>query len=212
MGAFGEGPRRGAETGGGTYILPRRKGGLETPLVGRFSKENTRLVFAPPLWYDALVLICILAGIVLSLKNFMEGDHLWSFIFLLVLLAGIWGALSNERMVCDLRARTYARLEGQNFFQKRVTRGSMDELDAVVLMAENAPLQGQVIYRLVIYWKGMRQPLLVVERDPQRAPPGMPINYKAGRLLQRGSVYAQYMRLPFYDNSHLRGRSPVPVI
>lgn len=212
MGAFGEGHHRGFESGGGSYVLPRRKGGLETPLVGRFSRENTRLVFAPPLWYDGLVLLCILAGLVFSVTNFVGGDGVWAFISLLVFLAGIWGALSNERMVCDLRSRTYARLEGQNFFQKRITKGSMDELDAIVLMAENAPLQGQVIYRLVIYWKGMRQPLLVVERDPQRATPGMPINYRAGRLLQRGSVYAQHMRLPFYDNSHLQGRSPVPVL
>lgn len=203
----GEGQQRGFENQG-PYIIPRRKSGLETPIVGRFYRESTRLIFAPPVWYDALVLACIVGGVGVMAWCFMGGESWWFFIAILVAIAGFWGALSNERMSCDLRKRTYARLEGQRLF-KRVTRGSLDELDAVVLTAEEAPLQLSVIYRLVIHWKHQRHPLLIVDRERVAAVPGMPLNYGAQNILQRGARYAQALGLPFYDNSHIRGRAPI---
>ena len=140
---------------------PRRKAGLETPLVGRFGRENRRLIFAPPAWYEALVVIC-LAGwpVLIFLMLPSWGTLAWP-IGLAVGGAGLWGALSNERLVCDLTARTYARLEGQGL-RKRVTRGSLDDLDAIVLMSEVLPFSAgatrPVIYRLVLHWKAARQP------------------------------------------------------
>ena len=200
----------------------RRKGGLETPLRGRIVGENKRLIFAPPVWYDALVFGYILGG---PLAYFLvqsgvpipiisnPGVDLFACVG--VTLAGIWGALSNERMTCDLRARTYARLEGQSF-KKRLTRGGLQELDAVVLLAEEmlVPSLGgrTVIYRLVLHWKGSKEPLLVIERESRTLPPGAPINSGAGAMLQRGTRYANLLGVRFFDNAYFHSGAPVPVV
>jgi hypothetical protein len=197
-------------------IISRRKSGLETPLHGRFYREGVRLVFAPPLWYDILVAICIAGGAPSALAFFVSGGaDLDALLGLAVMGAGIWAALSNERMSCDTRGRTYARLEGQRLW-KRITRGSLSELDALVLTTEQfgVPLVrgGQVIYRLVLHWKGRKEPLLVVEREAHNLPIGSPINGRAGPMLQRGMAYAKALGIPFYDNSHFVSGSPVPVL
>lgn len=198
----------------------RRKGGLETPLQGRVIGER-KVTFAPPIWYDGLVFLCIFGA---PLAYFLGRSGVPVPIFsapvsgfwvsIAVCVAGLWAALSNERMACDLRARTYARLEGQSL-RKRITRGSLSELDALVLTAEEylpGALGHVVIYRLVLHWKGSKEPLLVVERESASIPTGAQLNYGAGRILQRGARYAKMLGVPFYDNSYFHSGSPVPVV
>jgi hypothetical protein len=210
--------RRGVEGAGGLWRW-RRKGGLETPLGGRFLGEAKWLLFSPPIWYDVLVVACIIGGPVMALLGPRFGWPIVGFqpnafwVGTTVCLAGLWGALSSERMTCDLRNRTYSRLEGQSL-GKRLTRGSLAELDAVVLYAEEYPvaLMGRtVIYRLVIHWKGNKEPLLVVDRESHSIGGG-PLNSGAARIAQRGTRYAQALGVSFYDNSYFHRPAPVPVL
>jgi hypothetical protein len=205
----------------------RTKGGLETPLRGRFAGEMKRLTFAPPVWYDVLVLLCLAFGVycglgVAGLASFQLFDVQASGVALIILavgvtLAGIWGLLSNERMSCDLRARTYTRLEGQAF-AKRVTRGSLNELYGLVLMTQDTMMPGfvgggrTVVYRLVLYWKGSKEPLLVVDRVSGSIPANVPLNAGAGAIAQRGYRYAQALGVPYYDYSHVNSPGPLPVV
>ncbi len=201
----------------------RTKGGLETPLVGRFFGENKRLTFAPPRWYDLLVVICLVGGLSLLLASFgiirmdvFEGyQEIVMFAGFAVALAGIWGAMSNERMACDLRARTYARLEGQGI-SKRVTRGSLNELHGLVLTSQEIPIPSiggrAVIYRLVLYWKHSKEPLLIVARDHRSVPFGQPLNAAAGLIAHVGQRYAKAMAIPFYDHSFVSSSGPLAVV
>ena len=214
MGAFGEYGRVGENQ---PAYVRRRKSGLEVPLVGRFYGENKLLVFAPPLWHDALVGACILGGAIytlLQLTNRMEVPG-GMFTTVAILLAGIWGAVSNERMVCELRNRTYTRFEGMGP-GKQTIRGNLNELDALVLTAEQyahgTGFAAPIIYRLVLHWKGQRHPSLVVEREQRSLPFGSPLNAGAGRMLAKGGRIAQALQIPYYDNSHMSGKSPVPIV
>jgi hypothetical protein len=176
-------------------------------------------MFAPPRWYDFLVIVCVVGGLLLSALAFIFGlplfiigpEVLW-WAALLVVFAGLWAALSSERMICDLRNRTYMRLEGQAI-GKRITRGSLHELDALVLLTEESPvgIGRTVIYRLVLHWKGQRLPLMVVEREERTIGSGQPLSVAAGPILERGVRFAQALAVPFYDNSHFRSPPPVPV-
>jgi hypothetical protein len=185
-----------------------------------------RLTFAPPIWYDVLVGLCLAFGVysglgVAGLVSFQMFDPQMFGATLLVLaigvtLAGLWAALSNERMACDLRARTYVRLEGQGI-AKRVTRGSLNELYGLVLMSQDTMLPGlgggrSVVYRLVLYWKGSKEPLLVVERVSGSIPLNTPLNAGAGAMAQRGYRYAQALGVPYYDYSHVNSPGPLPVV
>jgi hypothetical protein len=204
-------------------LVWRSKTGLETPIFGRYAKENTRLIFAPPRWYDLLVLLCIGGGSFLFLGSFLFASigifnylgGVATFTGLAVLLAGVWGALSNERLVCDLRNKTYARLEGQGFF-KRVSKGSLQELQGIVLMSQQIQIPGlsglPVVYRLVLYWKHSKEPLLVLARDERSIGAGQPINVAAGTIAQFGHHYAQHLGIPFYDNSHVNSAGPLAAI
>lgn len=139
----------------------RTKGGLETPLIGRFYGEMKRLNFAPPRWYDVLVLMCVAFGLYcgLALIGFAwigpltleEYGMPIAILAVGVTLAGVWAAFSNERLFCDLRQRTYTRLEGQGI-GKRLTRGSMNELYGLVLMSENQSLMGTFGSRWCTAW------------------------------------------------------------
>jgi hypothetical protein len=106
----------------------------------------------------------------------------------------------------DLRSRTYFRREGQGPI-KRSRRGSLVDLDAVVLYAENF-LGFSVIYRLVIHWKHARVPLLVTERQQSSITPGGPLNQSAGPIAARGLMYAKSLGVPFYDNSYFHSPAP----
>ncbi|MFM9873561.1 MAG: hypothetical protein ACKVQS_08880 [Fimbriimonadaceae bacterium] len=196
----------------------RSKGGLETPLAGRLWRE-TRLIFAPPLWYDILTYACLAVGAFMFLSS-MLGLPILLFppeILLwfgpLVFFAGLWGQLSSERMTCDLKNRHYARREGQGLF-KRIVRGPISELDAIVLLAERdvmAPtLIGQrIVYRIVIYWKNGKEPLLVIGTDYAIPGPGQPVNIGAAKLAYNGAQYARFLGIPFYDNSYFLSGEPL---
>ena len=136
-----------------------------------------------------------------------------AFIGLLVLLAGIWAALSNERIVCNIALKTYVRMEGQGL-RKRLIQGSFAELDAIVLLTEEIPVPmvggRTVIYRLVLHWKGAIQPLLVVERESHTVAPNEPLNAAATGISTRGQKYARVLGVTFYDNSYFLSPSPLP--
>lgn len=208
---------RGTEGAGAGFS--RWKAGLETPLEGRFWRE-TRLIFAPPVWYDVLTWGCLVVGALAFLSMFVwELDlvfrvvpgHVRIWLGPVVCLAGLWGQLSSERMTVDLKTRVYARREGQGAF-KRSIRGSLDEIDAVVAMTEVYPLSAisqVVIYRLVVHWKGQRQPLLVVAREQATLGPGAPLNSAAGGLVAKGARFAQAMGVGFYDNTYFASPAPL---
>ena len=215
-------PRRSEASGFGS----RFKVGLETPLRGRFVGENKKLIFAPPHWYEVLVRVCIIGGIVASLLSFLgiifqaEGYGFVRWVGLAVAAAGIWAYLSNERLVCDLVNRNYLRREGRGAFQRQ-SKGSLNELDALVLLAGHG-LPGKfmgplvpvnlVTYRLVLHWKGSRHPLLVVEQFDVDLPNGAPINHRAGHLVTLGSRYAASLQIPFFDNSYFISPDPLAPI
>ncbi|MBL8068073.1 MAG: hypothetical protein JNM28_06465 [Armatimonadetes bacterium] len=196
----------------------RSKGGLETPLVGRLWRE-TRLIFAPPLWYDILTYSCLATGAAL----FAMAIAGWPLLLLspeiliwtgpLVFFAGLWGQLSSERMTCDLESRVYTRREGQGLF-KQITRGSLADLDAAVLLADRnlmrSTLVGEpVTYRLVLYWKQGKEPLLVIGTEHVSLGPGQAVNAGAGRMAQTGAGYARILGLPFFDNSYFLSDGPL---
>jgi hypothetical protein len=196
----------------------RNKGGLETPLSGRLWRE-TRLIFAPPLWYDALTYACLAIG-AFAFFNALTGNSLLIFgpaVLIwagpLVFLAGLWGQLSSERMTCDTKSRTYARREGQGLF-KRIIRGPLSELDAIVLISEkelfSATLGGQSItYRLVLHWKNAKEPILVVGSETTLLGPGQPPNARAARIAQTGAMYARILGIQFFDNSYFFSAEPL---
>ncbi|MBS1709496.1 MAG: hypothetical protein JSS65_12350 [Armatimonadetes bacterium] len=191
----------------------RRLFGLETPLKGRFWGENKRLIFAPPLWYDWLVFGCVIGGFGAFLLGFFGlGDGYWGNVGVFVGFAGLWGALSSERMTIDLRQRTYWRRQGQGPF-KKLTRGSLDSIDAVVAQAHEQPsvsLTGRVvIYRIVLFWKGGREPLFIAERNESMLPFGAPIQTASQMTVAKGARYAQEMRLPFFDNTYFHSSDPL---
>lgn len=193
----------------------RRKVGLEVPLQGRLIGENRGIAFGPPMWHDFLVLACMMGGPVASILSILGLFPFMTWIGFAVGFAGAWGYLSAERMSVDLRARTYTRREG-NGPLKKVTRGRIDDLDALVMMSEQYPvptLAGRlIIYRLVIYWKNQREPLLVAARDEATISHTGPINAKAGKMIHDGARFARAMNLPFYDNSHFHSGAPLPPI
>ncbi|MBS1718466.1 MAG: hypothetical protein JSS72_12120 [Armatimonadetes bacterium] len=199
----------------------RRKGGLQPPVAGKFIRERY-LSFAPPVWYDLLVIACIVGGLGLALAGMRYPDLLGfgnedipKYAGGATFLAGLWAAFSNERMRCDLRNRTYSRLEGHGPF-KRVHFGHLQNLHALVLYSENYPiaLDGgrTVVYRLVLYWKGSAEPLLVVEQHYAPVPTGAPLNYSAGYMFQQGQRYAHALGIPFVDRSMVHSPAPLAVI
>ncbi len=209
---------RGQEGSGSSFS--RWKAGLETPLEGRFWRE-TRLLFAPPVWYDVLTWGCIAFGSLVFLSMVVwELDVVFRFIpgqvriwmGPAVFLAGLWGQLSSERMTVDLKSRTFARREGQGVF-KRSLRGSVGEIDAVVAMTEVYPFAAGfskvVIYRLVIHWKNNRLPLLVVAREQANVGMNQPLNLGAAELVAKGARFAQVMGVPFYDNTYFESAAPL---
>ena len=208
--------RTGAE---GRPLRQRGKIGLETPLSGRFWGENKRLLFAPPPWYQLLVAGCFLAG-ALVLASLLFPLPLIGPIFSFaigiwfgpaLIMSGFWAVLSSEYMLCDLRSRTYYRREGGAAF-RRGRRGSLAELDAVVLLTEELsvlPSSKVVIYRLVVYWKRQAEPLLIIERDQMLCRAGQQLNFGCGRLLALGQRFAHALGVPFYDNSQYASPKPL---
>lgn len=181
--------------------------------MGRFVGENRKILFAPPVWYDALVAACIIGSIVVLVFRWTVQRE-FDFIFLAVGMAGVWAALSNERLMVDLRNRSYTRREGKGIV-KRFFRGSLAEIDAVVLTTELYPLavatEQVVIYRILIHWKNQRQPVFVASRLQAQIPKGGPLNSRAGSLAALGQKYASALGVPFFDNSYFDSPAPIRV-
>ncbi|MCH8978654.1 MAG: hypothetical protein IH945_05355 [Armatimonadetes bacterium] len=204
-------------TEGAQNYRPRKKIGLETPLVGRFWGEDKRLVFTPPTWYQLLVLGCFIFGTLAGLGGlfgwgWVPQMQIGVWLGPVVLLAGVWALLSMEYAMFDLKARTYFRREGRGLF-KSSRRGSLADVDAVVLLCENYPysVAGRiVIYRIVVHWKHAKDPLLVTERTQAAIPPGAPLNHCAQPMAVRAQRYAGALGVPFYDNSYFHSPAPQP--
>ncbi|RYG38145.1 hypothetical protein EON81_04440 [bacterium] len=186
---------------------------LETPLYGKFQGER-RLVFLPPAIYLTLVRLCIGGGLLMFLYGtFFDVEFLypqwWQMIGLLVAAAGGVAAFALQSVTFDFREKTYSRRQGPGMFPKW-TRGRLEELDAVVLIAEpNSRLMaGGVTYHLMLHWKGVKEPPMVLQQDTRVLPGGMPLNYGAAQLLTIGGRYAKSLGVSFYDNSHFPSSNP----
>ena len=193
---------------------------IETPLFGRFYGENKRLVFAPPVPYQALVKGCLYGGPAMVVFGFIEaavGDGplypaWWQFTGLAVALAGVAALFSIAGISFNLGERHYSRRQGPGMFVS-LRRGQVSELDAIVLIAEpnSRMMPNGVTYHLVLHWKGQTQPIMVLQSDSRMLPPGQPLQLGAQQLLAQGLRYAQAIGIPFFDNSHFASKCPVPI-
>ena len=191
---------------------------LETPLYGRFGKENQRLVFGPTIWYDRFVNIVTGGGAFLLLDGLTGGlggrvsipitEEWCVLVGGLTLFAGILAHFSVVRISFDIKNGTYWRRQGPGILP-RLTRGTLKDLDAVVMLAE--PHTGSVTYHLVLHWKANREPFIVLQQDSRALYPGQPLQSGGGPLMQLGIQYAQSLGVKFFDNSHFPSRSPVPM-
>lgn len=202
---------------GGRPWVSRLKSGLETPLGIHFVREGSKIWFAPPRWYDRLLAACFVGGAFLVLSALFGWggtvffDPVWRlWTGLAVMLAGGWAALSNERMLCNVTDRTYTRWEGKGPV-KSVSKGSFNEFDALVLLAESTfgPTGPVVTYRLVLHWKGSKLPFLIVRQATFGLGQGTALNYSAGGLLREGQRVAQAIGVPFFDNSYFHSPEPL---
>lgn len=193
---------------------------IETPLFGRFYGENRRLVFQPALPYLALVRGTIGVGafmVFLGLFGsfFMElplYPQWWQSVGAMVGVAGVGAMLSLTSISFDLRERHYRRRQGASRWLTG-TSGSLNDLDALVLIAETIPgLSSQVTYHLVLHWKGKKEPPMVLQQDTRSLLTGQPLNSSVGPLLQAASAYANALGLPLYDNSHFPSPNPVRLL
>lgn len=185
---------------------------LETPLRGRFIRERV-LLFGPPTPYLLLVGVCLLIGLYFILTR----QPYWVFVGAMIFFAGIWGMSSLDWLAVDLRRGTYARKWGAGF-GARVHRGSVEQLEAIFLLAEERFVSvGAVVsggrsatYRIVLQWRGFLLPSLVVEQDYRSVPPGAGLEVGAAWLRARAESYARALRLPMVDHSSRHIANPVP--
>jgi hypothetical protein len=144
-----------------------------------------------------------------SLFGFFNKDFQFFWVGLAAFISGIWANMSLVRIRFDLKSRTYRRRQGPGLIP-RLWQGSIDELDALVVIAELSVIApGSFRYHLVLHWKQHKAPLMVLESEI-RASNGGP--QQGGQyLLSKATKYAMSMRLPVYDNSHYVQSCPVPV-
>lgn len=184
---------------------------LETPLFGRFLGENKYLIFAPAQEYLVLVGGCVLGGLAGGAWGAFERSTYFTGLGLAIFGAGIWGALSLQWISFNLRERVYTRRQGPGVFP-RTTRGSLKDLEAIFLLAEERLLLGrQVTYRLLLQWRERKEPPMVLQQDYRAIPPGQPLNFAAGPLYQLGIKAAESLQIPLVDQAHFPSPSPVPL-
>ena len=191
---------------------------LETPLGGRFLKENRVLFFGPPPWYMQLMWATVAAGsamVLFGLINIISssGDPIYfGGVGLMLLCAGFWAFGSLQRITFDMRTKTYRRWQGPTFLPRLYT-GAIEGLHSLVLMAEDrfSPTGRSVTYRLVLYWKNPREPLMVVQQHSVPLQPGMPINAGVQTIGSMGWEYAKALGIPFQDISQQHQPCPIPV-
>ena len=191
---------------------------LETPLFGRFQNEGSRLAFLPPDIYLAMMRGTLILGVLFILNGLtfvlqMVYPAWWMMIGTLLLGAGTLAAFSLHSVVFNVKERQYRRRQGPGMFPKLST-GTFDQLDAVVLIAEpNASLVlNGVTYHLVLHWKGNAEPSMLLQSDTRSLGTGQPLNAAAYNIQQVGIKYAAALGVPFYDNAHFAGKNPVPLL
>jgi len=191
---------------------------LETPLGGRFLKEGRILFFGPPPWYMQLMWATVGAGAAMALYGLFEiathGDNAFYFggVGFMLLFAGFWAFGSLQRITFDIRAKTYRRWHGPGFLP-RLYSGPLESLHSMALMAEDrfSPTGRSATYRLVLYWKNPREPLMVVQQHSVPLQPGMPLNAGVQTIGSLGWEYARALGIPFQDVSHQHQPCPIPV-
>lgn len=191
---------------------------LETPLGGRFLKEKRILFFGPPPWYMQLMWATVGGGIAfilwgLFLQVTQRGSPFYfGWVGVMLLMAGIWAFGSLQRITFDLRTKTYRRWHGPGFLP-RLYAGPLESLHSMVLMAEDKflPTGRTVVYRLVLYWKNPREPLMVVQQQSVPLPTNMPINAAVHAIGSAGWEYAQALGIPWQDISQTHQPCPIPV-
>lgn len=184
---------------------------LETPLFGRFLGENKYLIFAPAKEYLLLVGGTIAAGLVCTGWGVATMEFYFVFVGLMILFAGIWGALSLQWISFNLRERVYTRRQGPGLLP-RTSRGSIDHLEAIFLVAEERFLVSrQVTYRLFLQWKGYKEPGMVLQQFYFMLGSGQPLNAGAGPLFHLGSKAAQALAIPIVDHAQVSTPCPVPI-
>lgn len=195
---------------------------LETPLYGKYANEDRLLVFSAPTAYHGLVRGCVVGGgmgTFYGLLGFVGlteppiGTLWWTLTSFAVCLAGVFAAYSLVMIRLDLQTGAYRRRDGTGAFG-RTTSGPLSDLDALVLIAEpnSRMVQSGVTYHLVLHWKGVKEPPMVVQQDTRVLPPGQPLSAWAQPLRERGMRYAQTLKLPFYDNAHFASPNPVSLL
>ncbi len=182
---------------------------LETPTRGRFHKEERFLVFEPEPLYLMLVFACIGCGTAAFFYGMFVHDMWFLLVGLSVGLSGLWANLSLVRIRMDLKSRTYRRRQGPGFIP-RLWQGSIDELDALVVVAEASMIApGSFRYHLVLHWKHNRAPLMVLESEVRASPAGPQVG--GTMLVAKATKYASSMKVPVYDNTHYLSPCPITV-
>lgn len=172
-----------------------------------------RLLFAAPIWYEVLVSTCVVGGLALAYWAWQHPysfplfgvKGVWAIAWLAVAVSGLWAALSVDRLVVDLRQRTYERWEGSGFWLRRGS-GPLTAVDAIVMSAEHINHFGTVermVVRLTMYWVGHREPLMVLARKD------MAVRENISLMGRRGHELAQLMGVKFIDNSAHYSRKPI---
>jgi hypothetical protein len=191
---------------------------LETPLAGRFLKEGRILFFGPPPAYMRLCWATLGVGAGLILFGLVEqitqsgAPFYWGWVGVMVLGAGLWAFGSLQRITFDLRTNTYRRWHGPGFLPRLFT-GALENLHSLVFMAEDRylPTGRFVVYRLVLYWKNPREPLMVVQQQALTVPAGAPLNFAAQTLGAAGWDYAKALKVPWQDLTDRSLPCPIPV-
>ncbi|MFI5386360.1 MAG: hypothetical protein ACHQ50_09590 [Fimbriimonadales bacterium] len=183
---------------------------LETPLFGRFLGENKYLIFAPAKEYLLLVGACVAGGLACTVYGMAGQSFYFICLGLAVLGAGIWGAASLHWISFNLRERVYTRRQGPGLFP-RTTRGSLNDLEVIFLLAEQRLIAGHVTYRLLLQWRGHKEPPMVLQQDYRAIPQGQPLNFAAGSLYHLGAKAANVLGIPIADHAHVSSPNPVPM-
>ena len=183
---------------------------LETPTRGRFFKEERFLVFEPEPTYLTLVYLCIgCGGVGFTYGLLVMQDYGIAILCLAVFLSGLWANLSLVRIRFDIRNRTYRRRQGPGLIP-RLWTGSIDELDALVVVAEPSLIApGSARYHLVLHWKNNRAPIMVLESEIRVSPGNL--QYGGQHLVAKATKYSSSMKIAVYDNTHYASACPVTV-
>jgi hypothetical protein len=185
---------------------------LETPLFGRFLGENKYLIFAPAKEYIWLVGSCVGGGLLCTLWAMWAQSFYFICVGLAVAAAGTWGALSLHWISFNLRERVYTRRQGPGMFPK-TTRGSFNDLEVIFLLSEERFLVARhVTYRLLLQWRGGKEPSMVLQQMYFAVPAGYPLNQGAGPLYHLGMKAAAALGVPLSDQAHVSSPNPVTMI